>query len=158
MRLAGMMLLLCGALALSGCGSSSSSKPDSAGGSASAPGAGKDGSAAAASSLAGKWELDIVADGKPHLVLQVAPDNSAKLLSETGFNNQQYAGITFVETKTGINVVVDEIQKCGNRTVTYKTVKAGDAYTGSVSGPNANCQAGTFQSPAGSVELLRQAS
>lgn len=155
-------------LALAGCQSSSGPAPapapasdgtaKPAGGGSAKAGDGGSGTVPAGNSLAGKWELDIVTDSHPHLVLDVADDLTAKLVGSAGFNNQEYADITFVETKTGINVVVDEIQKCGDRTVTYKTVKAGDAYTGSVSGPNANCQAGTFQSPAGSVKLVRQAS
>lgn len=157
MRRAGMMMLLLGSLALAGCSSSSSTKSDGAkAGSADGAAAGSGAGAAAAPSLAGTWELDIVTDRHPHLTLAVADDLTATLVGSAGFNNQQYASITFVETTTGINVVVDEIQQCGNRTVTYTTVKTGDAYTGSVSGPNANCQPGMFQSPAGSVKLMRQ--
>jgi hypothetical protein len=135
-------------LALAGCQSSS--------GPASTPASDSTAKPAGGGSLAGKWELDIVADSHPHLTLDVADDLSAKLVGSAGFNNRQYASITFVKTKTGINVVVDEIQNCGNRTVTYTTVKAADGYTGSVSGPNADCKAGRFQSPPGTVKLVRQ--
>lgn len=113
---------------------------------------------APANPLAGKWELDIVTDNAPHLLLLVADDLSATLLSSAGFNGQQYGSIKFVETNAGIAVVIEEIQKCGNRTVTYTTTKSGDIYTGYVSGPNANCQSGTFRSPAGAVELEKQQS
>ena len=140
------------ALVLAGCQSSGGSS--SAGSNGDSGGSGGGDPAA----LAGKWELDIVTDSEPHLVLEVAADDTAKLLSATGFGNQQYASIKFVETKTGINVVVEEVQKCGNRTVTYTTAKSGNDYVGSVSGPNADCKSGTFQSPADAVKLVRQTS
>ena len=136
MNKVGLAIALLGAAALAACGSSSSTKT--------------------ASPLAGNWELDIVTDSEPHLVLQVANDNTAKLLSAVGFANKQYASITFVETKDGINVLVEEVQQCGNRKVTYTTVKTGNDYVGSVSGPNADCKAGNFQSPAKAVKLVRQ--
>lgn len=119
-------------------------------------GSGGSGTPPAGSSFAGTWELDIVADSKPHLVLQVAADNSAKLLSEAGFDGKQYESIRFSPTDAGVNVVVEEIQPCGNRTVTYTMVKSGDGFTGAVAGPNANCRPGTFQSPPGSVKLERR--
>lgn len=108
--------------------------------------------------FAGKWYLDIVTDSAPHLVLQVADDMSATLVGSKGFNNSDYTSITFTQTELGINVVVEEAQKCGNRTVTYVTVKSGEDYTGYVTGPNANCKAGTFVSPKGSIKLTKQAS